>query len=180
MGDPHPLVAAFRFVSKLQILPQGEWVPDLNMKLISCWMFRPVRPMAAVFYRSGHRGYRSAPSVSLRRPIRHPHAPAISTQWMVQGAAAWTVLLQMFRQESLHTQQDGVLILSRAEFIRPRPSRMKNVPHGFLSLMTSLTGVMIAETFDHKVPKRLEGLDQQTLTQWNPDIVHGQKTAKKV
>lgn len=54
----------------------------------------------------------------------------------------------------------------------PRAARMNDIPPRALALVTSASRIMVAKPLDHLVPDRGKFGNQQTLTQWNPNILH--------
>ncbi len=72
----------------------------------------------------------------------------------------------------------GSSVLSQP--VRPGSTRMHHVPGWFLRVVSSTSGIMVAETLDGRVPDGRELLYEQRFTERYPHVVHDQVAAGEI
>ena len=98
------------------------------------------------------------------------------------GLDATPFLTAMFRDEGFYLHRERFLGIGGIGLkpFRPVPPRMQRVPRGFLLIVTAFAGVMVAKAVKHPVPQWREALYQQGFGEWNPNVVNGQETTRKI
>lgn len=57
---------------------------------------------------------------------------------------------------------------------------MQHIPPRAHAFVSALSGIVVTETIDNRVPNGSKLRDQQRLPQWYPNIVHHEKTTEKI